>query len=50
MLAGLVGTGRGGVDGLGGVFVIVLMGAVLATVVGLGLHARPEAHAAEASG
>jgi EmrB/QacA subfamily drug resistance transporter len=50
ILAGLVGAGRSDADGLGSVFVIVLMGGALATVVGLGLRARPEAHSAESSG
>ncbi|MGH8070846.1 MAG: MFS transporter [Candidatus Entotheonellia bacterium] len=50
ILAGLVGAGRSDADGLGRVFVIVLMGAALATVVGLGLRARPEAHHAESGG
>jgi MFS family permease len=49
VLAGLVGAGRSDTDGLGRVFVIVLMGAALATVVGLGLRACPEAHGAESS-
>jgi MFS family permease len=50
ILAGLVGAGRSGADGLGRVFVIVLMAAALATVVGLGLRARPEIHGAESRG
>jgi EmrB/QacA subfamily drug resistance transporter len=50
ILAGLAGTGRSDADGLGRVFVIVLIGAASATVVGLGLRARPEAHSNESSG
>jgi MFS family permease len=50
ILAGLVGAGRSDVDGLGRVFVIVLMAAALATVAGLGLRARPETHGAESRG
>lgn len=46
MLAGLLGSSRRDMDGLGLVFVIVLTAALLATVVGLGLRARPEAHGA----
>jgi len=44
MLAGLLGADRNDTEGLGRVFVIVLMAAALATVVGIGLQARPEAH------
>ena len=46
LLAGLLGADRSNVDGLGRVFVIVLIAAALATSVGLGLRARPEAQGA----
>jgi len=44
ILAGLLGADRSNADGLSRVFVIVLTAAALATVVGIGLQARPEAH------
>jgi MFS family permease len=50
ILAGLLGADRSDADGLGRVFVIVLTAAALATVVGIGLQARPEAHGAESGG
>ncbi|MBI3325759.1 MAG: MFS transporter [Nitrospinae bacterium] len=50
ILAGLLGADRSDLTGLGRVFVIVLAAAALATVVGLGLRARPEADHAESSG
>jgi len=50
MLAGLLSADRSDAAGLGRVFVIVLIAASLATVVGLGLRARPEAPSAESIG
>ena len=47
ILAGLLGADRSNADGLSRVFVIVLTAAALATVVGIGLQARPEAHGAD---
>ena len=47
LLAGLLGADRSNADGLGRVFVIVLTAAALATVVGIGLQAHPEAHDAD---
>ena len=47
ILAGILGADRSDADGLGRVFVIVLTAAALATVVGIGLRARPEAHGAD---
>ena len=47
ILAGLMGTDRRNGTSLGSVFVIVCAAAALATVVGLGLRARPEAHGAD---
>jgi EmrB/QacA subfamily drug resistance transporter len=46
ILAGLLGSDRRNADGLGSVFVIVCAAAAVATVVGMGLRARPEAHGA----
>ena len=45
LLAGLLGADRSHADGLSRVFVLVFMAAALATVVGLGLQARPETQA-----
>jgi EmrB/QacA subfamily drug resistance transporter len=47
VLAGLLGGSRREASGLGLIFVIVLTAALLATVVGIGLRAHPEAHGAE---
>jgi EmrB/QacA subfamily drug resistance transporter len=47
LLAGLLGADRSNVDGLGRVFVIVLIAAALATGVSLGLRVRPEAQGAD---
>jgi MFS family permease len=47
VLAGLLGGSRREASGLGLIFVIVLTAALLATVVGFGLRAHPEAHGTE---
>jgi DHA2 family methylenomycin A resistance protein-like MFS transporter len=44
ILAGLLATDEGNVDGLGTVFLVVLASATLATIVSIGLRARPELH------
>ncbi len=50
ILAGLMGADRTDADGLSRVFVIVLMAASLATVISIGLRARPVAQCTGASG
>ena len=46
MMAGLLGADRGNADGLGLVFIIVLVSGILATIVSLGLRPRPQIDAA----
>jgi DHA2 family methylenomycin A resistance protein-like MFS transporter len=47
ILAGALGAGRDDVDGIGLVFLIVFVAAVLSTVATLGLRARPEVYSGE---
>ena len=48
IIAGLLGADRGDVDGLGLVFVVVLVAGILAAFVSLGLRPRPQIEAASA--